>query len=307
VRRTAPLLALVLAVPLALAGCSGGGGDDNDSPSTGASGDLPTVSGEFGEKPTVEVPDQEPADELVVEVLNEGDGDEVVAAHFLVADYLGQVWEPGEANVFDNSYDSGQPAGFAIGTGNVIAGWDEGLVGQKVGSRVLLVVPPEQGYGAEGTPDGSIPPDSTLVFVVDIVDTVPEDAAISGTPVPDLPADLPKVTGDGVEAPTVDIAGAQPPAESGSVLLVAGDGEPIRESIVVKVLQVSWATGETQFSSWDQAPAIVTPDQLPGLAQALEGQNVGSRVLTRVSATDNTPEGGQGEPLALVLDVVGTV
>ena len=305
-RRTPALAALLISVSLGLAAC----GTADDDTTAGASGDVPTASGEFGEKPEVDVPEGDPSDELVVEVLAEGEGPEVQAGEFLVANYLGQTWEPGEGgepNVFDNSYDRGQPAGFGIGSGSVIPGWDEGLVGQTVGSRVLLVIPPEQGYGEEGTPDGSIPPDSTLVFVIDILESVPADVAVSGEPVADLPADVPVVQGDGIEAPTVSVDGLEPPAESDAVLVLAGDGEPIDDVIVANIVQVSYSTGETQYSSWDQEPALLTTDQLPGLATALEGQNVGSRAVVRVTAADNAPEGGEGEPLALVVDVVATV
>jgi peptidylprolyl isomerase len=62
------------------------------------------------------------------------------------------------------------PAAFQIGAGRVIDGWDQGLVGQKIGSQVLLVIPPELGYGANGNPDAGISGTDTLVFVVDILD-----------------------------------------------------------------------------------------------------------------------------------------
>ena len=71
---------------------------------------------------------------------------------------------------FDSSWDRGAPADFAIGTGKVIPGWDAGLVGQTVGSQVLLVVPPDQGYGASGNSQAGISGTDTLVFVVDILD-----------------------------------------------------------------------------------------------------------------------------------------
>jgi peptidylprolyl isomerase len=69
---------------------------------------------------------------------------------------------------FDSSLGSG-PAQFQIGTGNVITGWDQGLVGQTVGSQILLVIPPDLGYGAEGQPSAGIAGTDTLVFVVDIL------------------------------------------------------------------------------------------------------------------------------------------
>jgi peptidylprolyl isomerase len=128
---------------------------------------LPTV--ELGEDgaPTITVPDDDPPSELIVQPLIEGTGPEVESGDSITVHYTGVLWDDG--TVFDSSWQSGAPATFEIGTGSVIAGWDEGLVGQPVGSQVLLVVPPDKGY-PEGSPDGSISADDTLVFVVDILD-----------------------------------------------------------------------------------------------------------------------------------------
>jgi peptidylprolyl isomerase len=82
---------------------------------------------------------------------------------------VGTSWSNGQQ--FDASWDRGaQPFAFQLGAGMVIAGWDEGLVGMQKGGRRLLVIPPEQGYGPQGTPDGTIAPNETLVFVVDLVE-----------------------------------------------------------------------------------------------------------------------------------------
>jgi peptidylprolyl isomerase len=82
--------------------------------------------------------------------------------------YTGVIW--GSGKQFDSSWDRRTPADFTIGTGNVIPGWDTGLVGQTVGSQVLLVVPPDQGYGSNGNSQAGIAGTDTLVFVVDILD-----------------------------------------------------------------------------------------------------------------------------------------
>ena len=116
---------------------------------------------------TITVPEGEPPTELVVQPLIEGDGPEVEAGQTIVAHYTGIIWDSGEQ--FDSSWDRGEPASFPIGVGGVIAGWDEGLVGQPIGSQVLLVIPPEQGYGEAGNPDAGIEGTDTLVFVVDIL------------------------------------------------------------------------------------------------------------------------------------------
>jgi peptidylprolyl isomerase len=81
--------------------------------------------------------------------------------------YTGIVWASG--TVFDSSWTSGS-VDFPVGSGQVIAGFDEGLVGQTVGSRVLIAIPPDKGYGAEGNSQAGIAGTDTLVFVVDILD-----------------------------------------------------------------------------------------------------------------------------------------
>ncbi len=128
---------------------------------------LPTVELDDDGKPTITVPDADAPAELVAQVLIEGEGAEVEAGQTLTVHYTGVLWDGGEQ--FDSSWDSGSPASFPIGTGSVIPGWDKGLVGQKVGSQVLLVIPPADGYGDSGAPGGSIPGGATLVFVVDIL------------------------------------------------------------------------------------------------------------------------------------------
>jgi peptidylprolyl isomerase len=127
---------------------------------------LPEASGSFGEKPVLTFPATPAPAELEVLVLSRGDGALVEAGDDLVVHYLGQTWG---GHVFDTSYDRGSSINFPIGVGAVIAGWDEALVGQQIGSRVLVSIPPHQGYGDRGVPQAGIKGGDTLVFVVDIV------------------------------------------------------------------------------------------------------------------------------------------
>lgn len=313
--RRLPPLALSLLLLLPLAACSDDAADSEPGSSASEDGGsaggtaLPTVDGEFGEKPTLAIPEGDPPAELQSEVILEGDGPVVASGELLVANYLGQTWAgtDGEPNVFDNSYDRGAPAMFPIGTGGVIEGWDATLVGVAAGSRVLMSVPPEQGYGEEGQPAAGIEGDDTLVFVVDVVASYPADIAIDGTP---TEAALPPgvtVTGAPGERPTVAIApGTPPPTERSLTVLAEGTGPalPADGSPLVHVLPVSWG-GQQVPSTWDQAPQIFPigaegPDSPLGL---LAGVPVGSRVLLVIPA-----EGG-GDPatqsLAVVIDVLG--
>lgn len=302
-RKIPALTAILLVATLGLSAC---GSDDDESEST--SGDTGvTVTGEAGTKPTLEIPETEPSDDLVVEVLDEGDGAEVAEDDFVVANYLGQTWEPvdGEDNIFDNSYDRGEPSGFSL-TG-VIEGWTEGLTGQKIGSRVLMSIPPDMGYGDQES--GPIPANSTLVFVVEIIDVVSTDAGVSGTPVADLPADLPTVGGEGTEEATVTFnENSTIPTVSDSTVLIEGDGAELGANSVVHIVQSSYTTQEVQYSTrTSTGPVALKGTELPGLSEALAGQKVGTRVLVRIAAADNVTETApEGEPLAIVVDVVGT-
>jgi peptidylprolyl isomerase len=118
--------------------------------------------------PTITIPDGAPPTELSIAVLIQGDGAVVAPDATVTVHYTGINWNTGA--IFDSSWPRGEPAQFP--TGGVIAGFREALVGQQVGSQVIVIIPPELGYGPQGgTPDGSIGPDDTIVFVVDILAT----------------------------------------------------------------------------------------------------------------------------------------
>jgi len=126
--------------------------------------DAVKVTGKLGEKPTIESAGGEPPTELVIKDIKKGKGDPVRAGQNVSVQYTGALFNDGSP--FDNSWDRGQPFEFTLGGGQVIPGWDQGVEGMKEGGRRLLIIPPELGYGASG--QGSIPPNSTLAFVVDL-------------------------------------------------------------------------------------------------------------------------------------------
>lgn len=161
----------------------------NDARTNGASGTtvapksgMPTVKWNGVSKPaTITMPDTAAPKKLESANLINGDGPTVKKGQTLFALYTGVIWAKGKAGkVFDSTGAvpgqqpnpqkvNGRPAQFPIGEGQVIKGWDQTLVGKKVGDRVLIVVPPKYGYGSKGSKDGSIKGTDTIVFVVDIV------------------------------------------------------------------------------------------------------------------------------------------
>jgi peptidylprolyl isomerase len=118
------------------------------------------------EKPEVDFPGGAAPSELVIADLVEGDGDEAVAGRTAVVHYVGVAFSTGEE--FDASWNRGEPFAFPLGAGQVIAGWDRGVAGMKVGGRRQLVIPPDLGYGDRGA-GRAIAPGESLVFVVDLI------------------------------------------------------------------------------------------------------------------------------------------
>jgi FKBP-type peptidyl-prolyl cis-trans isomerase len=135
-------------------------------------GSLPTVTATTGKAPTVTVPKTAPPSKLVVTTLIKGSGPPVRTGQEVVTQYVGVIWRTG--GVFDSSWSRGAPFGFQIGAtpSQIIPGWDTGLLGVPVGSRVMLVIPPKDGYGSSGESAAGIKGTDTLVFVVDILDAV---------------------------------------------------------------------------------------------------------------------------------------
>jgi FKBP-type peptidyl-prolyl cis-trans isomerase len=104
-------------------------------------------------------------DDLKVEVLEEGTGDEAKDGDEVTVNYKGTLED---GSVFDSSYERGEPFTFTLGQGQVIEGWDKGLVGMKVGGKRKLTIPPEMAYGEKGA-GSDIPPNSTLIFEVELL------------------------------------------------------------------------------------------------------------------------------------------
>lgn len=138
--------------------------DDSEKP-----GKPPKVTGKLGEKPEIATPSGTPPRELIKKDLKKGTGRKAGVGDKVTMNYVGVSWSTGEQ--FDASWDRGQPFPFQLGTGAVIAGWDEGIVGMREGGRRLLVIPPNLGYGDAGQPP-DIAGGETLVFVVDLEELI---------------------------------------------------------------------------------------------------------------------------------------
>lgn len=128
---------------------------------------LPTVTFDAAAGPTITVPaGATPPADTVVQPLIAGTGAAVASGQSVLVHYTGVLWKDG--SVFDSSWTRGAPASFPVGRGQVVKGWDTALVGATVGSRLLVLVPPKDGYGDAGRPP-TISGTDTMVFVIDVL------------------------------------------------------------------------------------------------------------------------------------------
>jgi peptidylprolyl isomerase len=292
--RFRPLLLSVAALGL-LAAC----GDNSDASSntgdtaTTVAGSDTTVEGVLP-KPDVKLPAESPT-ELVITDITEGTGPAAVSGDTLVVHYIGV--RSADGTEFDNSYDGGSPFSVTIGVGQVIQGWDEGLVGIKAGGRRQLDVPADLAYGDSPPGTDVIQPGDALSFVIDAVAIIPK---------PD-PAD----------APVVSIPPTPNQTDQTYTDLIVGDGVGIEpgQTVAVQLLAFSAADGKQLDSSWETGtPLTFVPGAgtlPPGLEKAVDGMKVGGRRQVDIPFAQAFGEAGNtnlGLPastdLIMVLDLV---
>jgi peptidylprolyl isomerase len=172
------VLLCTLALPLAACGGgSGSGGSTSKQPAESpAGGPTPSaeetvtaladsISKNTKLKPVVAIPAGATPTKLTIKDIVPGTGKAAKKGDTVSVQYVGSSWSTGAE--FDASWDKGQPFSFTLGQGDVIRGWDSGVVGMKTGGRRLLVIPPDLGYGAQGQ-QPAIAANATLAFVVDL-------------------------------------------------------------------------------------------------------------------------------------------
>jgi peptidylprolyl isomerase len=172
-----------------IAGCGGSGnsstitvGNENKadekiasaSPSTSATSTAASTtattptSGPLSKEPTITKPSGPPPTTLKTKEIIVGTGPEAKTGDSVTVNYVGADYKTGK--VFDASWKRNEPFPFTLGKGQVIPGWEQGVVGMKVGGRRELIIPAALGYGAKGSPP-KIPPNETLIFIVDLLGT----------------------------------------------------------------------------------------------------------------------------------------
>lgn len=312
-------------VPLALTACSGSSQPESSttpaassapasassasatpSPGPTANLDAITVTGAPGKQPTVKASWPVSTSTTQSKVLTQGSGRTVEKTSILTINYLGVNGRTGKE--FDSSFKRGAPATFDLG--RVIPGFSKGLVGKKVGDRVLIVTSSADGYDASGgNPQAGIKVGDSLIFVVDILAvSFPHAEGTAVTP----PAGLPKVTvTDNV--PTVTIGDATRPSSLVVQPLVKGTGPKVKASDIIDVRYRTWvwSSGEMIEDGYGAEP-VSSPLEgtIEGWKKGLVGQTVGSRVMLVVPPSMGYPDGttdpsiAPGQTLVYVIDIL---
>ncbi len=235
----------------------------------------------------------------MTDLLQPGKGGRVHKGELLVCNYYGQIWR---GKVFDTSFGRGLFS-TQIGEGRVIPAWDKSLVGVRVGSRVMLIVPPADGYRAKGAPSAGISGTDTLVFVIDVVGAY--GAGLHGG----ANATLLRHEVDGVVVggplggkPTVKVTKGAPLPKKLSVTVIArGKGPRITPGLVIdQFVAAAWsgpAPTSTYAARLPDAELVGSKAQPSGL-DPIVGLPLGSRVLVLV------PKSSAGGPFAFVFDLL---
>src|SRR5215472_11063467 len=308
-RRITVLIAPLLLGTLALAGCG------SSSSSSSAASAKVTVTGTFGKTQLVKIPDQKADGRLDVQTLIHGHGAALTSTDALVGNYSVYIWSGTTHKLAGSTYTS-VPALFA---GQLLPGLQAALKNQTVGSRVLAVIPPKEGYGPQGNPQGGVKPTDTLVFVIDLVKAYPSNADISGKTVSTGGHGLPKVAAG--SPPKITVPGSKPPAKLASKTLIQGSGPAVAKGqyLIVQYSGVNWRTGKVFDSSWSHnAPfgfviGANPPQVIPGWSDGLIGKKVGSRVLLSIPPADGYGKQGSSQAgikgtdtLVFVVDILGS-
>ena len=306
-------IALILMLPLlgvgVLAGCGG-------SPAHSAATPTVTVSGPFGKAPGVTIPTKKATTSLTVKTVIHGSGPVLGKTDAFVGNYAIYIWS-GTAHRLAQSSFTANPTLFA---GQLLPGLEKALLGQKMGSRVLAVIPPKDAFGSTGNPQAGIKGTDTLVFVVDLIKDFPSNASASGQHVTSGGSGLPKVTASTGAAPQIKVPSAKPPAKLVTKTLVKGSGPAIAkgQTVVVQYVGAIWKSGKVFDASWKRGQPFgftiaASPSQvIPGWDKGLVGQNVGSRVMLVVPPADGYGKSGNSQAgikgtdtLVFVVDVLG--
>jgi FKBP-type peptidyl-prolyl cis-trans isomerase len=298
-RRFLGLIVIPVLASLVLVGC---GGSPNAvlGPATTVNANAKvTVTGAFGATPVVNIPKLAANNTLTVKTVIQGTGPVLTKTDSLVANFVLYFWTGKNATLKANTFVTNP----AIVGGQMIPGLEQALVGQKVGSRVLAVIPPALGYGASGDSQLGVSGNTTLVFIIDVLKSYTAGASASGTAVSSGGSGLPTISATPGKAPVATIPSATAPTALEVKTLIKGTGPVLAKGqyVIAQYVGYIWRTKKTFGSSWTSGMPFgfifqdPTPQVISGWDTGLVGQTVGSRVLLVIPPKDGYGASGASQ------------
>jgi FKBP-type peptidyl-prolyl cis-trans isomerase len=309
-RRLLAITVIPLLVCLVIAGCGSSKPSSSASSSSSAAANSNanasvTVAGAFGTTPVVKIPKLDANNKLTVKTVIQGTGSTVTKTDAMAANFVLYFWDGKSSSLKANTFTSNPTV---IG-GTMLPGLETALIGQKVGSRVLAVIPPADGYGTAGNSQLGITATTTLVFVIDVIKSYSDTASASGTQESEGGGTLPTVTAHPGSAPTITIPASNPPSGLVTKTLIRGGGPKVvtGQYVIAQYTGYIWRTKKVFDSSWTSGSPFgfvigASPEQvISGWDSGLAGQTVGSRVMLIIP-----PKDGYGTAGASQAGITGT-
>jgi FKBP-type peptidyl-prolyl cis-trans isomerase len=316
-RRIAASLLIPMIACAALAGCgsSGSSGDANKTVS---------VSGAFDQAPKVTIPAETPSSTLAYHTAIKGTGGAVIPGDVALANVVLYKWSGTKHSLVESTFTPGANSGPQLIPSDVgLTGLAKALKGQQIGSRIVAVVPPKDGYGTSGDSSIGIKGTDTTVWVIDLLEQFSPDASVSGSQTSNGGGKLPTVTTKAGQAPVVSVPKNSPSSKLSVTTLVQGTGPKLTtgQTVVAQYVGVNWRTGKVFSASW---PSSSQPDGQPfafklgggvitGWNDALPGVRVGSRVMLVIPPALGYGSAGQSsagikgtDTLVFVIDILAS-
>lgn len=314
-RRTAAALIVPLLAALALVGC-GSSGSSASSPNS-----TVRVTGVFNKAPQVKIPKEAASGKLSITTPIKGSGQALPTGDDVLANVAIYVWSGKTSKLLQSTYTA-VPQVLPANVG--LTGLAKAIKGQKIGSRVLAVLPPKYGYGTSGNSQLGVTGKDTTVWVLDLIKAFPPTASATGKAVSGGGGSLPSVKSATGAAPTITIPKNTPPSKLVTKTLIQGSGPKLtsNQTVVAQYVAVNWRTKQVFNSTWPSASSAGTPfsfalnsaDVVPGFVKGLTGVPVGSRVMLVIPPADgygktgNSQAGIKGtDTLVFVVDVLAAL
>jgi FKBP-type peptidyl-prolyl cis-trans isomerase len=321
-RRFLALIAIPLLACVVLAGCGGSSKSTASSSSSAASSaganTAVTATGAFDKTPKVTIPKAKPGSSLTVRTLIQGSGTALTKSDALAANFVLYFWQGSSSSLKASTYSSSPTV---IG-GTMLPGLESALIGKKVGSRILAVIPPAQGYGTSGNSQLGITGSTTLVFVIDVLKSYSDTAGATGAQVSSGGGSLPTVSAKPGTAPTLAFPSSTPPSALVTKTLVKGSGPKVAKGdyVIAQYVGYIWRTKKVFGSSWSSGAPFgfvigASPEQvIPGWDKGLVGQTAGSRVMLSIPPAEGYGKSGASQAgikgndtLVFVVDIIDTL